>query len=54
MKRNAGLLTEVARQLHVSRQAVSKVWRGEGRSVRIEKALRRRRVPGFEVRRRVA
>ncbi len=54
MARNRGLLTEVARQLGVSRQAVGKVWRGEGRSARIEKALRLRRVPGFEARRRVA
>jgi hypothetical protein len=54
LKHNRGLLSQVARQLGISRQAVTKVWRGEGHSVRIEKALRRRRVPGFEARRRVA
>jgi hypothetical protein len=51
---NRGVLSEVARQLGVTRQAVSAVWRGEKRSRQIERALRRRRVPGFAQRRRIA
>ena len=51
---NKGVLAEVASQLGVSREAVSKVWRGKGRSKRVERALRRRRVPGFEAGRKAA
>jgi predicted transcriptional regulator len=45
---NRGALGQIARRLGVSRQAVSRVYRGEGTSARIEEALRAVRAPGFE------
>ena len=45
---NRGALGEIARRLGVSRQAVSRVYRGEGTSARIEEALRAVHAPGFE------
>jgi hypothetical protein len=58
LKRNPGILAEVARQLsrtkRCSKQAVSAVYRGKRRSKRIERALRRLRAPGFEPKRMAA
>lgn len=52
LKANPGIFAEVARQLsrkkRVSRQFVRMVFRGTRRSVRVERALRRLRAPGFE------
>jgi hypothetical protein len=42
---NRGILTQVAKQLGVSHQAVGAVYKGKTRSRRIEKALKQRGAP---------
>lgn len=52
---NPGIFALVARQLskkkQVSRQFVREVFYGRRRSARVDRALRRLRAPGFELRR---